>query len=86
MRVPSNFVVNPVNINNAYNEQDDVREKANRWKGVNSTNLIKKDNLKELTDQKHQVKVTENFNQDECIVDCMHATFVLMLQVRDLFK
>ena len=86
MGVPSDFVVDPVDIDYGHNEQDYVSEKAYSWKGISSTDLIKKDYLKKLTDQKHQVKVTENLNQDECIVDCVHAAFVLMFDLIDFFK
>ena len=45
MGVPSDFVVDPVDIDNGHNEQDNVSEEAYCWKGISSTDLIKS-NLK----------------------------------------
>tara|TARA_B110000285_G_C15119051_1_gene615954 strand:+ start:2102 stop:2404 length:303 start_codon:yes stop_codon:yes gene_type:complete len=86
MSVISNFVVNPVDVDNRYHEQDDISEQTYRWERVSSLNFIEEHQLKQLTNKEHQIKVAQNLDQDESVVNKVHAVFVLMFHIRNLFK
>ena len=62
MSVPGNFIVNPKDVDNRYNEQQNIREQTNSWKSVSPLNFLKEHELKQLTHEEHQVKVTQDFD------------------------
>ena len=86
MGVPGNFIVNPNDVDQRYNEQQNIGEQTNSWKSVSPLNFLKKHELKQLTDEEHQVKVTKDFDQDESIVDYVHTFLVFVFNIRYLFK
>lgn len=53
MSVPSNFIIDPNDVHHRYNEQQNICEQTNRWKGISSFNFLKEHKLKQLTDKEH---------------------------------
>ena len=86
MGVPGNFIVNPKDVDKRYNEQQNICEQTNSWKSVSPLNFLKEHKLKHLTQEEHQVEVTQDFNQDESIVDYVHTILVFVFHIIYLFK
>jgi hypothetical protein len=49
MGVPSDFVINPPDVSNGHDGQNNISKQANRWKCVSSSNFLEKHQLKYLT-------------------------------------
>jgi len=78
MGVPCDLSINPNDVHDGHNEQDRISEQTHGREGVNSTDLLEKDNLKQLTDEEHQVEIAEDFDQDESVVDGVHTFLIIV--------
>lgn len=73
--VVENALFHPIDGENRYYEEGQICEEANRWEWERSIKLSQEYELNHLSDEEHQVEVTEDVDDTEGIVDAYWINF-----------